>query len=99
MSSCESTQKTSRSCNLLYFISIFEKFVCSSKKIENSSESASETKRAFWFIVETFRLLMDLFHPHYPGGGGQLPYMLVRDVQFFGMPFTEHKINFGVYFW
>ena len=31
-------------------------------------------------------------------GGGELPYILVRDVPFFGVPFLEQEINFGVSF-
>ena len=33
-----------------------------------------------------------------PGGGGELPYMQVRDVPFLGA-FFEQEINFGDHFW
>ena len=32
------------------------------------------------------------------GGGGELPYIEVWEVPFFGVPFFEQKINFGVSF-
>ena len=57
------------------------------------------------FPLETMRFQMFPFSNHNPvldppGGGVTtiLPYIQVRDVPFFGVPFFEQKINFGVSF-